>query len=63
MSGNVSMANDVHQFKMAAKIATTNTTYDKLTITTSFFFILSAVPIYYALAILLENYLNKIFVT
>ena len=30
MSGYVSMANDVHKFKMAADIATTNTTYDKL---------------------------------
>ena len=27
MSGYVSMANDVHKFKMAANIATTNTTY------------------------------------
>ena len=43
MSGYISMANDVHKFKMAANIATTNTTYDKLTITTSFFVILSAV--------------------
>ena len=30
MSGYVSMANDVHKLKMAANIATANTTYDKL---------------------------------
>ncbi len=54
MSGYVSMANDVHKSKMAANIAKTKLKYVELTIPSSFYFLLSdipMVPIYYALII------------
>ena len=54
MSGYVSMANDVHKSKMAANIANSNLKFVELTIPSSFYFVLSEIPmirIYYALII------------
>ena len=57
------MANDVHRFNMAVYIANTNLKCVELTIPSSFYFLLSdipMVPIYYALIILIPKKLNNI---